>query len=112
MQLLDHYDIAVTTETGQAAFEGEFVQPVAEAIVRSLLWGRSTFSVSSDRDAMIEAVSSFISWIADIEIEVDRLIADSALGTGYEDALKAEVFAKLGVHPLAGAKQLPNEIRL
>lgn len=112
LQLLDHYDIAVTTETGQAAFEGEFVQPVAEAIVRSLLWGRSTFSVSSDRDAMIEAVSSFISWIADIEIEVDRLIADSALGTGYEDALKAEVFAKLGVHPLAGAKQLPNEIRL
>ena len=108
--LLDRYDITVITKTGQAAYEGELIQPVAEAIIRSLLWGRSIFSVSSDRDLMSDAVSGFIAWVADIESEIGSLIADSALGTGYEDALKVEVFARLGIHPMAGAKLLPNEI--
>ena len=108
--LLNYYDIAVITKTGQVVYEGELVQPVAEAMIRSLLWGRSIFSVSSDRVAMSESVSKFIAWVADIESEIDRLVANSALGTGYEDALKVEVFAKLGIHPMVGAKLLPNEI--
>ena len=61
---------------------------------------------------MRECVSAFIAWVASIEEEIDRLIADSALGTGYEDVLKSEVLARLGIHPLAGAEMLPNEILL
>lgn len=111
-QFLDRHEIAVIAKTGQTIYEANFVQPVAEAIVRSLLWGRSIFSVSSDREAMDAAVSRFIAWSTDIEREIIRLIMESALGTGYEDALKAEVFARLRIHPMAGAKQLPTEITL
>ena len=81
--LLDHYDIAVITKTGQAAYEGELVQPVVEAMIRSLLWGRSIFSISSDRDTMSDSVSYFIAWVADIESEIDRLIAAGLFNAHY-----------------------------
>lgn len=109
-QLLDRYDISIMTKNGDTVYEGNFVQPVAEAIIRSILWGRSVFSVSSDRSAMMTAVSDFIAWFSNVNTEIDRLIADSALGTGYEDALRTEVFARLGVHPMAGEKLLPSEV--
>ena len=61
---------------------------------------------------MMNAIASFIAWLSAIDAEISRLIADSALGTGYEDALRTEVYARLKVHPMAGAKQLPSEILL
>ena len=109
-QLFDRYEITILTKNGQAVYEGDLVQPVAEGIIRSLLWGRSTFSVSADRNVMSDAVSGFITWVADIGNEIDRMIAESALGTGYEEVLKVEVFARLGIHPMAGARLLPNVI--
>ena len=39
-------------------------------------------------------------------------IAESALGTGYEEALKREMYARLGVHPLALTRTLPATITL
>jgi hypothetical protein len=111
-QLLDRYDIRVVTKGGDAAYEGGFVQPVAEVLIRSLLWGRSTFSISSDRPTMMNTVTRFIEWFASIDFEIDRLIAESALGTGYEASLRTEVYARLKVHPMAGAKVLPSEIVL
>src|ERR1700730_3110611 len=50
--LLDSYDIEVHTKTGAVAYSGTHTRPVAEAIVRALLLGRSTFSVSTDRNSM------------------------------------------------------------
>src|SRR2546430_10811492 len=50
--LLDSYDIEVHTKAGAVAYSGTHTRPVAEAIVRALLLGRSTFSVSTDRKAM------------------------------------------------------------
>jgi hypothetical protein len=111
-QLLDRCDIYVTDKSGNVVFEGDFVHPVAEAIIRALLWGRSVFSVSSNRSAMMTAVTEFIAWFSGINSEIDRQISDSALGTGYEDALRAEVFSRLGIHPMVGEKLLPNEFLL
>ena len=111
-QLLDRYSVTVVNKTGRTVFEEEFMQPVAEVIVRSLLFGRSTFSVSSDRAAMAQAVSSFIAWIEGIEGEIDRRVAESSLGTGYEEVLKGAVFEEIGLHRLTGTKVLPNEIIL
>jgi hypothetical protein len=86
--------------------------PVAEAIVRALLWGRSQFSVSTDRKAMDQAVSKFLAWVSQIEKEIETAITESALGTGYEDVLKQEVYNRLGIHRLSGAKILPAQITL
>lgn len=109
-QLLNYYDISVMTKSGETVYESSFVQPIAEGIIRALLWGRSTFSVSGDRGAMSAAVADFIIWVASIERDIDKRITDSALGTGYEAALKVEVLSRLGIHPMAGAKVLPDEI--
>jgi hypothetical protein len=110
--LLDSYDIEVITTSGGVAYEGTHPRAVAEAIIRALLWGRSVFSVSSDRKAMDHAVNQFILWVSDIEGDIETAITESALGTGYEDVLKREVYNRLGIHPLSGAKTLPSQISL
>ena len=110
--LLDSYDIEVHTKTGAVAYSGTHTRPVAEAIVRALLLGRSTFSVSTDRKAMDGAVNRFLSWVAQTDQDIDAAINESALGTGYEDALKKEIYIRLGIHPLTGAHVLPVVINL
>jgi hypothetical protein len=110
--LLDSYDIEVLTRTGAKAYQATHSRPVAEAIIRALLVGRSQFSVSTDRKAMDQAVNKFLTWIFQIEKEIETAISESALGTGYEDVLKQEVYARLGIHRLSGAKTLPPHITL
>ncbi len=105
--LLDTYEVEIRTRSGAKAYEGTHSRPVAEGIVRALLWGRSQFSVSTDRKSMDQAVNDFIVWVAETEKAIELAIAESALGTGYEDALKDEVYTRLGINRLAGAKQLP-----
>jgi hypothetical protein len=111
-RLLDSCDIEIRTHNGQKAYVGTHPLPVAEAIVRALLWGRSTFFVSTDRKEMDIAVNRFIVWVSEAEEEIARAISESALGTGYEGPLKNEVYKRLGIHPLSGAKVLPSSISL
>ena len=112
LPFMDRYEISILTKTEETVFEGSLFQPVAEAIIRSILWGRSVFSVSYEHSAMLHAVSQFVEWVSDIEAEINVMIADSSLGTGYEDALRAEVFSQLGIHPMVGQETLPTEIYL
>jgi hypothetical protein len=110
--LLDSYDIEVHTKGGATVYSATHPRPVAEAIIRALLLGRSTFSVSTDRKAMDIAVNDFLGWISEAEKDIDRAITESAFGTGYEDVLKKEIYVQLGVHPLTGAAVLPARISL
>ena len=112
LPFMDRYEISILTKTGETVFKESLFQPVAEAIIRSILWGRSEFSVSYDHSAMLHAVSKFVGWVSTIEAEINLMIADSSLGTGYEDALRAEVFSQLGIHPMVGQNTLPTEIYL
>lgn len=109
-RLLDHWDLTLISESGTKIYEGSHPSSIAEAIVRALMWGRSVFAVGSDRPSMEQAVTRFLDWVSGIEREIDAAIANSALGTGYEDALKKEIYARLGIHPLSAAKTLPSEI--
>jgi hypothetical protein len=109
-QLLDSYEIEVRTRAGGVAYQGTHPRPVAEGIVRALMWGRSQFAVSSDRKVMDEAVNKFLIWASKTEQDIEKAIRESAYGTGYEDALKNEVYARIGIHPLSGAKVLPPRI--
>jgi hypothetical protein len=110
--LLDSYDVEVHTRSGAMAYQATHSRPVAEAIVRALLWGRSQFSVSTDRKTMDQAVNQFIAWVSEAEKEIEIAIAESAMGTGYEDILKQEIYKRLGIHRLSGAKVLPPRITL
>jgi len=111
-QLLGTYDIAIIDDAGTKIFEATLPSPVAESIARSVLWGRSDFSLSSDAKIMNRALSEFLKWAVQIEKNVSTAIAESALGTGYEDALRREIYARLGIHPLASVATLPNQISL
>jgi hypothetical protein len=110
--LLDTYEIEVRMQGGNVAYHGVHPKAVAEAIIRALLWGRSQFSVSTDRKAMDNAINDFLIWAMKTEGDIERAISESALGTGYEDALKKEVYSRLGIHPLSGTKVLPSHIML
>jgi hypothetical protein len=109
-QIFDQYDIEIITSNDTAAYEATLPRFVAEAIVRSILWGRSAFSVSSERNAMEAAVKQFVAWVSQLERDISAAISESSLGTGYEDILKREVFQRLGIHPSCGVKTLPAQI--
>jgi hypothetical protein len=111
-RLLDSYDVEVRAKGGDSVYSGSHPRPVAEAIVRALLLGRSTFSVSTDRMAMDAAVNAFLKWLRESENEIEVAIRESAFGTGYEDDLRKEVYLRLGIHPLVGAAVLPAQISL
>lgn len=111
-QLLDEYDIEVVDKNQNIIFNSAYARPVGEAIVRAILWGRSSFKVSSNRNAMDRSVNKFIAWVSTIESEIGRSIAESALGTGYEALLRQEVYAKLGIHHAAGLPTLPTSLSL
>jgi len=111
-KLLDSYEIEIRAKGGAVVYAATHPRPIAEAIVRAILLGRSTFSVSTNRKAMDEALDGFLRWLSTAEIDIQSAIAESAFGTGYEEALKKEVYLRLGVHPLTGAKVLPEHISL
>lgn len=110
--LLGDYDIEVHAKGGTTVYSATHPAPVAEAIVRALLLGRSTFSVSTDHKVMNAAVIAFLAWVSQAEKDIQLAITESAFGTGYEDALKREIYSRLGIHPLTGATRLPNQISL
>lgn len=111
-KLLDTYDVEIRAKGGAVVYSSTHPRSVAEAIVRAILLGRSTFSVSTDRKAMDKALDRFLLWMSDAELDIQTAIAESAFGTGYEDALKREIYGRLGIHPLAAAKLLPEQISL
>jgi hypothetical protein len=61
---------------------------------------------------MDEAVNKFLAWVSQADKDIETAISESALGTGYEVQLKREVYDRLGIHPLSGAKVLPQHIAL
>jgi hypothetical protein len=110
--LLGSCDLTILGEGDTELYGATLPQATAEAITRALLWGRSAFSVSNDAQAMNKAVSDFLEAGGEIEAAISMAIAESALGTGYEEALKREIYARLGVHPLALTRTLPATITL
>lgn len=110
--LLGELDLMFTGENGKKVVDVTYPQAQAEAIVRAVLWGRSSFQLTSNSRAMDKALNEFLVWASDIDNTISRAIADSALGTGYEDVLRLEVFKRLGLHPAALERNLPTSITL
>jgi len=108
--LLGSDDIQIASVSGDMLYEATLPNSVAEAIVRSLLWGRSQFAVSSDAKVMHKALTQFLKWVGEIEQDITTAIAESALGTGYEDALRREIYLRLGIHAISTQKVLPQQI--
>lgn len=112
LPFLDHTEIVLHGDDGKTLWTGTYDAPIAEAIVRSFLLGRRSFEVPATKDEAAAATRDFLIWFDDIRKRIDKAIADSALGTGYESALRAQVFDKLGISPLVGDRILPREISL
>lgn len=66
----------------------------------------------ADRKEAAAAVVEFLGWFDKIQTSMDQAIEESALGTGYEEALRKHVYQLLGIHPLAGERVLPPDINI
>jgi hypothetical protein len=111
-RLLGHATLTVADETGKELLRGTFELSVAEAMVRALLLGRENFQVPSNRDDAEAAVTAYFTWFDEIRARINTGINESAFGTGYEGRLRVEVYQRLGIHPLAGERVLPNELNI
>ena len=108
--MLDEIDLVLSGENGRVIYEGASPHAQAETIVRAVLWGRTEFQLTSNQAAMHRALTEFISWGSELNAGIVQAISDSALGTGYEEQLRLEVFRRLGVEPIACEVRLPSTI--
>jgi len=105
-------DLTLRGDGSEPLFQASLDMHVAEAIVRALLAGRSSFVITNDAKVAAAAVDEYLNWFANIERRLEEGITNSALGTGYEEQLTVEVFKLLGINPLLTAKTLPQSIVL
>ena len=108
--LLDYSDISVMDAAGTLIFHGSYPKSISEAIVRALLYGRSTFYLADDPTDTSSILAEFIEFISSIDAQIRQLVSDSAVGTGYETQLRDRVYQELRIHPLIALPTLPNEI--
>lgn len=106
----DTAELTLTGDGGQVLLEGNYNASVAEAIARAVLLGRQAFQVPAKREAAQACLSAFLTWFRQLRVRLDEAIAESALGTGYEDQLRAQVYQTLRIHPLVGDPILPGLI--
>lgn len=105
-------ELTIEDAKGNPLLSHTYRTPIAEAIARAVLWGRSSFSVSSDPAAMNRAIDKHLVWLEGIRAEIDKAIENSALGTGYEDALRRAVYVALRINENALNKILGHSISL
>ena len=105
-------ELTLRGDGSEPLFQASLDMNVAEAIVRALLAGRSSFVITNDAKVAGAAVGEYLKWFGSIERKLEEGITNSALGTGYEEQLTAEVFKLLGINPLLTVKTLPQSIVL
>lgn len=112
MHFLDDAEIMLYGEDEKPLWKGTYNASVAEAIIRAVLLGRGSFEVPQSKEDAASAVKNFLDWFDDVQSHIDRAIEDSALGTGYENILRSQIFKRLGINPHIADRTLPQEINL
>ena len=105
-------ELVLRGDDKEPLFQASLDMNVAEAIVRALLAGRGSFVITNDAKVAGAAVREYLDSFANIEKKLQQGIVNSALGTGYEEQLTAEVFKLLRLNPLLTTKILPQSIVL
>ena len=108
--LMDTAELRLVGPEGEPIYEDNLPWPVAEVIVRACLLGRREFTVSADRAEAELALAKFHEWFREIKSGIETAIGESALGTGYEEALARETYRLLGLHGMVGEVRLPRAI--
>ena len=109
---LSNVDIRITDKSGDVVLEGTHPKPIAELIVRALLIGRREFSVPTDERFAETLNQSFNNWFAGIELAIEKQIMQSAMGTAFEDDVRAKVLSRLRIDSNAGEKIIPRSISI
>ena len=108
--LMDMAEVRLVGASGQPIYEDSVPWPVGEAIVRACLLGRREFAVSTNRSEAERALRRFHEWFRQVEEGIESAIDESALGTGYEEQLARETYRLLGLHEMAGKRELAHSI--
>ncbi|MHB8409434.1 MAG: HsdM family class I SAM-dependent methyltransferase [Acidiferrobacterales bacterium] len=87
-------------------------EPVAEIIVRAILLGRAKFDFPIDGTFARPVITELDKWVTVIRNSLDDAVSASAAGSGYEEAVRADVYSLLGIHPVSLEKPLPRRIDL
>jgi hypothetical protein len=105
----EEMEVQVEGAGGRVFLKQTFPVSVAEVFVRALLMGREKYSIPKDSENCDALLRNFTAWFGQIHDEIENAITQSAIGTGYEDIVRVEVYERLGIHPLAGKSPLPAE---
>ena len=111
-RMMDMAELRLIGGDGTVIYQASIPWSVAEVIVRACLLGRREFTVSSSERVAERALREFHDWFRNIDARLKTAIADSSLGTGYEEQLTREVYRLLGLHPVVGDSVLSRLINV
>jgi hypothetical protein len=95
--------------TNQSLFNETLDRDVAQVILRSALMGRRIFRAPTDPTTAQAALSAYLAWVPPLLTMIEDGCRASALGTRYEEQVRAAVMSRLGVHPHIGKEELFGE---
>jgi hypothetical protein len=93
-------------DSGRIFLDKVYPRAVAEIIVRALLMGRRNFTIPANTNMAEKVLSAFVHWFEEIDERIERGCQSSAVGTRYEDDLRAALLRKLKLHRDAGKQEV------
>lgn len=98
--------IKVEDNDGKVFLETNQSAPMVELIARAILLGRRRFSIPVDEPSISAAVTALLTWLENVNKEIDDGVNASALGTRFEDQLKDAILNYLSITTSAFAQEV------
>lgn len=107
---INQAEIQFIGEGGKILLKETYPLAVAETIIRAALAGRENFDIPIEPENAQSAIAEFLKWFAQISERMSKAVGESAVGTGYEEAVRDQVYRCLRIHPSVATPTLPLEI--
>ncbi len=113
--IIELHSMMGQTEVWIYSVDGEKIQytfpsVIAEIVALAIMLGRSSFDFPIDTKIAASVLDEIRMWLNTLHKMLEEAITATAAGSGYEDAVRVDVLAELGVHPSAFENIIPKRI--
>lgn len=99
-------------KTERTILEKTFPREVADVFVRSLLLGRRHFAAPADINGARIALATFFTWIRSVLARIEEGCRGTAVGTRFEDQIRAKTMELLRIRPEFDHRELLGKFSL
>lgn len=108
--MMGQAELVITQADGSSSLH--VPEAVAELITRTVLFGRRQFIYPLSAEDARQTTENAALWVGSVKNRLDKAVAESAAGSGYESELAARVLQILGINQQAFLVSFPRKITL